>query len=174
MKWKFDVDCRCLLRAREGVRVRCDVMLQKELLPLLVTLRCVGEVKDACEMEKAMGEDKVVFVDSWVVVYEVFSVPGIWLWCECLCEVVGVGMLGVVWCRVGVLVKLPSDWLLRRTGRVSCRSSKWLLPWASHVSAKLGCSLFGILARMAVISLTCSVSSGLLCCAIHFWILVAL
>ena len=52
MEWKFDVDCGCLLRAREGVRVRCDVMLQKELLPMLVTLRGVGEVKDACEMEK--------------------------------------------------------------------------------------------------------------------------
>ena len=76
MKWKFDVDCRCLLRAREGVRVRCDVMLQKELLPLLVTLRRVGEVKDACEMEKAVGEDKVVFVDSRVVVDKVFQASG--------------------------------------------------------------------------------------------------
>ena len=47
-------------------------------------------------------------------------------------------------------------------------------PKRTAVSAKLGCSLFGILARTAVISLTCSVSSGLLCCAIHFWILVAL
>ena len=76
MEWKFDVDCGCLLRAREGVRVRCDVMLQKELLPLLVTLRGVGEVKDACEMEKAMGKDKVVFVNGWVVVYEVFQASG--------------------------------------------------------------------------------------------------
>ena len=76
MKWKFDVDCRCLLRAREGVRIRCNVMLQKELLPLLMALRCVGEVKDAGEMKKAMCEDKVVFVNSWVVVYEVFQASG--------------------------------------------------------------------------------------------------
>ena len=47
-------------------------------------------------------------------------------------------------------------------------------PNRTAVSARLGWSLFGILARMAVISRTCSVSSGLLCCAIHFWIFVAL
>ena len=40
MKWKFDVDCRCLLRAREGVRIRCNVMLQKELLPNAVRCKC--------------------------------------------------------------------------------------------------------------------------------------
>ena len=76
MKWEFDVDCRCLLRAREGVGVRCDVMLKKELFPLLMTLRCVGKVKNACEMEKTVGEDEVVFVDSWVVMYEVFQASG--------------------------------------------------------------------------------------------------
>ena len=36
MKWEFDVNCRCLLGAREGVRVRCDVMLLKEPFPLLM------------------------------------------------------------------------------------------------------------------------------------------
>ena len=76
MKWEFDVDCRCLLRARECVGIRCNVMLQKELLPLVVALRCVGEVKDAGEMEKAMSENKVVFVNGWVVVYEVFQASG--------------------------------------------------------------------------------------------------
>ena len=38
-----------------------------------------------------------------------------------------------MWCRVGGLVKLPNDWPLRRTGRVSCRSSKWLLPLVSQI-----------------------------------------
>ena len=47
MKWKFNVDCRCLLRAGEGVGFWCDVMLLKELLPLLMALGGAGEVKDA-------------------------------------------------------------------------------------------------------------------------------
>ena len=76
VKWKFDVDCWCLLCARKGVGVRCDVVLQKELLPMLVTLRGVGEVKDAGEMEKAVGKDEVVFVNRWVVMYEVFQASG--------------------------------------------------------------------------------------------------
>ena len=56
VKWKFNVGCRCLLRAREGVGFWCDVMLLKELLPLLMALRGAGEVKDAGEVKKAMGE----------------------------------------------------------------------------------------------------------------------
>ena len=76
VKWKFNVDCRCLLRARESVGFWCDVMLLKELLPLLMALRGVGEVKDAGEVKKAMGEDKVVFVNGWMVVYEVFQESG--------------------------------------------------------------------------------------------------
>ena len=76
MKWKFNVDCRCLLRAREGVGFWCDVMLLKELLPLLMALRGAGEVKDAGEVKKAMGEDRVVFVNGGMVVYEVFQASG--------------------------------------------------------------------------------------------------
>ena len=38
-KREFDVNCRCLLGAREGVRVRCDVMLLEELFPLLMVAR---------------------------------------------------------------------------------------------------------------------------------------
>ena len=41
-----------------------------------MALRCVGEMKDAGEMKKAMGENKVMFVNSWVVVYEVFQASG--------------------------------------------------------------------------------------------------
>ena len=52
------------------------MVLQKELLPMLVTLRGVGEVEDAGEMEKAVGKDEVVFVNRWVMVYEVFQAPG--------------------------------------------------------------------------------------------------
>ena len=51
-------------------------MLQKELFPLLMPLRCIGKVKDACEMEKAVGEDEVVFVDGWMVVDEMFQASG--------------------------------------------------------------------------------------------------
>ena len=47
-------------------------------------------------------------------------------------------------------------------------------PKRTAVSARLGWSRLGILVRMEEISRTCSVSSGLLCWAIHFWILVAL
>ena len=52
------------------------MVLQKELLPMLVTLRGVGEVKDAGEMEKAVGKDEVVFVNRWMVMYEVFQASG--------------------------------------------------------------------------------------------------
>ena len=41
-----------------------------------MALRCVGEVENAGEMKKAMGEDEVVFVNGWVVVYEVFEASG--------------------------------------------------------------------------------------------------
>ena len=41
-----------------------------------MALRGVGEVKDAGEVKKAMGEDKVVFVNGWMVVYEVFQASG--------------------------------------------------------------------------------------------------
>ena len=41
-----------------------------------MALRCVGEMKNAGEMKKAMGEHKVMFVNSWVVVYEVFQASG--------------------------------------------------------------------------------------------------
>ena len=42
-------------------------MLQKELLPLLMALGSVGEVKDAGEMKKAMGENRCWDVVSCVV-----------------------------------------------------------------------------------------------------------
>ena len=41
-----------------------------------MALRCVGKVKDAGEMKEAMGENNVMFVNSWVVVYEVFQTSG--------------------------------------------------------------------------------------------------
>ena len=41
-----------------------------------MALGSVGEVKDAGEMKKAMGENKVVFVNGWVLVYEVFQASG--------------------------------------------------------------------------------------------------
>ena len=76
MKWKFDIDRRCLLRAGEGVGFWCDVMLLEELLPLLMSLGGAGEVKDAGEVKKAMGENEVVFFNGGVVVYEVFQTSG--------------------------------------------------------------------------------------------------
>ena len=57
-------------------------------------------MKDAGEMKKAMSENKVMFVNSWVVVYEVFQAPGcgvnvsVKLLVLGCCELCGVELVG--------------------------------------------------------------------------------
>ena len=65
-----------------------------------MALRSVGEVKDVGEMKKAMGENKVVFVNGWMVVYEVFQASGcgvnvsVKLLVLGCCELCGVELVG--------------------------------------------------------------------------------
>ena len=65
---EFDVDRWCLLSAEPCVWVWCDMMLLKEMFPPMVLGGSAMEVEDACEVEKAMRKDEMMFVKCWAVV----------------------------------------------------------------------------------------------------------